>query len=73
MLSWLRSSRKPSPVKTMIDQKKKPENYLGSTATNNRRCTQDIKSKTATAKAALNKKNPFTSKMGLNLRNKLVK
>jgi hypothetical protein len=41
--------------------------------TNNARCTREIKSRIATAKAAFNKKKAlFTSKLDLNLRNKLV-
>ena len=55
----------------MID-KKKPEKDLGSRVTDNRRCTHDVKSRTATTKAALNKRNPVTDKIDLNLRNKLV-
>jgi hypothetical protein len=48
--------------------------YLGSTLTNDGRCTCEIKSRIAMAKAAFNKKTtPFTSKLGLNLRKKLVK
>jgi hypothetical protein len=37
------------------------------------RCTCEIKSRIATAKAAFNKKTLFTSKLDLNLRKKLVK
>jgi hypothetical protein len=41
--------------------------------TNDARCTREIKSKTAVAKAAFNrKKNLFTRKLDLNLRQKLV-
>ena len=48
-------------------------NYLGSTITNDARCTWEIKSRIAMAKAAFNKKNTlFTSKLDLNLRKKLV-
>ena len=48
--------------------------YLGSTLTNDGRCTCEIKSRTVIAKAAFNKKKTlFTSKLDLNLRNKLVK
>jgi len=48
--------------------------YLGSMLTEDGRCTCEIKSRTATAKAAFNKKkNLFTSKLDLNLRKKLVK
>jgi hypothetical protein len=48
-------------------------NYLGSLITNNPRCTCEIKSRTAMAKAAFNKNSLFTSKLDLNLRRKLVK
>jgi hypothetical protein len=42
--------------------------------TNDARCTREIKSRIAMAKAAFNKKKPlFTSKLDLNLRKKLVK
>jgi hypothetical protein len=48
-------------------------NYLGSMITNDARCTREIKSMIAMAKAAFNKKKTlFTSKLGLNLRKKLV-
>jgi hypothetical protein len=41
--------------------------------TNNGRCTCEIKSRIAMAKATFNKKGaPFTSKMNLELRKKLV-
>jgi len=47
--------------------------YLGSMLTNNGRCTCEIKSRIAIAKAAFNKKeNLFTRKLNLNLRKKLV-
>jgi len=47
---------------------------LGSMLTSDGRCTCEIKFRIAMAKAAFNKKKtPFTSKLGLNLRNKLVK
>jgi hypothetical protein len=48
--------------------------YLGSILTTDGRCTCEIKSRIATAKAAFNKKKTlFTSKLDLNLRKKLVK
>ena len=48
--------------------------YLGSMLTNDGRCTCEIKSRIAMAKAAFNKKkNLFTSTLDLNLRKKLVK
>jgi hypothetical protein len=47
---------------------------LGSTLTNDGRCTREIKSRIAKAKAAFNKKKTlFTSKLEFNLRKKLVK
>ena len=74
------SSRQPSPVTITIDQKQlenvKCFKYLGSMLTNDGRCTCEIKSRIAMAKAAFNKKkktNLFTSKLDLNLRKKLVK
>jgi hypothetical protein len=48
--------------------------YLGSLLTDDGRCTCEIKSRIAMAKAAFNnKKNLFTSNLDLNLRKKLVK
>ena len=45
--------------------------YFGSILTNDGRCTCEIKSRIAMAKAAFNKKKTlFTSKLGLNLRKK---
>jgi hypothetical protein len=42
--------------------------------TNDARCTREIKTRTAMAKAAFNKKESvFTNKLDLNLRKKLVK
>ena len=47
---------------------------MGSMLTDDGRCTCEIKSRFAMAKAAFNKKkNLFTSKLDLNLRKKLVK
>jgi hypothetical protein len=74
----MRISRQPSQIQIMIDQKQ-PENveyfkYLVSMITNDARCTREIKSRIAMAKAAFSKKkNHFISKMDLNLRKKLVK
>jgi len=74
----MRILRQPSPVTIMIDQKQM-ENVecfkdLGSMLTNDGRCTREIKSRLAMAKAAFNKKKTlFTSKLDLNLRKKLVK
>ena len=74
----MRISRQPSPVTIMIDQKQLENvecfKYLGSMLTNNGRCTCEIKSRIAMAKAAFNKKkNLFTSTLDLNLRKKPVK
>jgi len=61
----------------MIDQKQLENvecfKYLGSMLTNDGRCTCEIKSRIAMAKAAFNKKTLFTSKLDLNLRKKLIK
>ena len=74
----MRISRQPSPVTVMIDQKQlenvKCLKYLGSLLTNDGRCTHEIKSRIAKAKAAFSKKQIlFTSKLDLNLRKKLIK
>jgi hypothetical protein len=62
----------------MIDQKQLENvesfKYLGSMLTNDGRCTCEIKSMIAMAKAAFNKNRAlFTGKMNLELRKKLVK
>jgi hypothetical protein len=74
----MRISRQPFLVKIMTDQKqlKNVESfkYLGSLLTNDGRCTCEIKSRNAMAKAAFNKNVAlFTSTLGLELRKKLVK
>jgi hypothetical protein len=74
----LRISRPPYPVKLTIDQKQLENvecfKYLGSMLTNDGRCTCEIKSRVAMAKAAFNKKRIlFTSIMDLELRKKLTK
>jgi len=74
----MRISRQPLPVKIMIDQKQlenvKSFKYLGSTLTNDGRCTCEIKCTIAMGKAAFNKKMTlFTSTLDLELRKKLVK
>jgi hypothetical protein len=73
----MRISRQPSQIQIMVDHKQ-AENveyckYLGSMITNNERCTQEIKSTIAMAKAAFNNKTLFTSKLELCFRKKLVK
>jgi len=65
-----RISRQPFPVKNMIDQKQLENvesfKYLGSTLTNDGRCTCEIKCTIAMAKAAFNKKKAlFTSTLYL--------
>jgi len=74
----MRISRQPFPVKIMIDQKQLENvesfKYLGSTLTNDGKCTCEIKCRTATANAAFNKKRAlFISTLDLELRKKLVK
>jgi hypothetical protein len=74
----MKISRQQSTTKIMIEQKQLENvecfNYLGSMITSDARCTREIKSRIAMAKAAFNKKkNLFTSKLKLNLRKKLVK
>jgi len=74
----MRISRQQFPVKIMIDQKQletvESFKYLGSMLTNDGRCTREIKSRIAMAKAAFNMKRAlFTSKLDLKLRKKLVK
>ena len=74
----MRISRQPFQVTIMIDQKQLENvesfKYLGSMLTNYGRCTCEIKSRIAMAKAAFNKKRAlFTSILGLKLRNRLVK
>jgi hypothetical protein len=74
----MRISRQPYPIQIIIAQKQlekvKYFNYLCSMITNNARCTREIKSRIAMAKAEFNKKkNLFTSKLNLILRKKLVK
>jgi hypothetical protein len=56
------------PVKIMTDQNMENVeyiNYLASMRTSDARCTCEMKSRTATAKAAFNKKNSFHQQIGL--------
>jgi hypothetical protein len=47
---------------------------MGGMITNDARCTREVKSRVSMGKATFNKKKTlFTSKLDLNLRNKLVK
>ena len=73
----MRISRQPSPITITIDQKQlenvKCFKYLGSMLTEDGRCTCEIKSRIAMAKAAFNKKkNLLIRKLHLNLRKRLV-
>ena len=77
IMKIVRISRQPFP-KQIIYQKELENveyfNYLGSTITNDASCTCEIKSRIATAKAAVNKKKTlFTSKLDSYIRKKLVK
>ena len=68
----MRISRQPFPVKITIDQKQLENveyfKYVGSILTNDGRCTCEIKSRIAMAKAAFNKKRAlFTSTLNLEL------
>jgi hypothetical protein len=69
-------SRQPFQIQIVINHKRLGNveyfNYLCSRITNDARCTWEIKSRTATGKAAFNKKTLFTSKLVSNLRKKLV-
>jgi hypothetical protein len=60
----MRISRQPAPMKIMIDQKQLENveyfSYLGSMITNDARCTREIKSRIALAKAAFNKRRIFS-------------
>jgi hypothetical protein len=74
----IRITRQLFPVKLMIKQKQlenvKCFKYLGSMLKNDGRCTCEIKSRIAMEIAAFKKKRfPFTGKMDLELRKKLVK
>jgi hypothetical protein len=65
-------SNKPSPLQVMVEQKQLDNveyfNYLASMITNDARCTREIKSRIAMAKAALNRKKTLLgSKLDLNL------
>jgi hypothetical protein len=59
----MKISRQPSPITITIDQKQLENvecfKYLGSMLTNDGRCTCEIKSLIAMAKAAFNKKKTF--------------
>jgi hypothetical protein len=73
----MRISKQQFPLTIMIEQKQLENvecfKYFGSMLTNDGRCTGEIKSRIAMAKAAFNKKNIFTSTLDLNLRKEQVK
>ena len=73
----MRILRQPSPLRITKDQRQMKNveyfNYLDSMIINDVRCTLEIKSRIAMAKAAFNKKeNLFTCKLDANLRKKLL-
>ena len=59
----------PSPAQIIIDQKQLKSveyfSYLGSMITNGARCTREIKSRIAIAKATFNSKKTFHQQIGL--------
>jgi hypothetical protein len=67
----MRISREASQPQVMTDQQQLDNveyfSYFGSMVTNDNRCTLEVKSRIATARAT------FSSKLDLNLRKKLVK
>jgi hypothetical protein len=82
----MRMSRQKSPLQIMTTDQKQMENvaylnYMSSMITNDARCTREIKSRIAMAKAAVSKKKKkkkkktalVTSQLDLNLRKKPVK
>jgi len=74
----MKISKQPSQIQIVVNQKQPKSveyfSYLGSMVTNDVRCTRDIKSRIALAKAAFKEKRAlFTSKFDLNLRKELVK
>ena len=75
---WKKFSRQPSPIQIMRDQTQSENmeyfNYLGSKILNDARCIWEIKSRTAMAKAAFNRKKTFfSSKLNLNQRKQPMK
>jgi hypothetical protein len=73
----MRISKQPSPTQIMILQKQ-PENVeyfscLGSLKTNDLRCTHEIRTRFAMAKAALKKKSLTSSNLEFNVMKELVK
>jgi len=76
--TWVRTiSKQPSAVQRMMDEEQLENvdyfNYLGSTVTNDGRCTYEIKFRISRTKAAFNKKRALLArKLDVNLRNILV-
>jgi hypothetical protein len=68
----MRISKQPSPIQIMTDQKQ-PNTVEYFNCLGGIKCTREIKSRIAMAKAAFNKKALFTSKLDPNLRKKLEK
>jgi hypothetical protein len=73
--NYLHNTLQQSPIHIMRDQNHMENveyfNHLASTITNDARCTYEIQSRIAMAKAAfIQKKNLFTSKLDLNFRKK---
>jgi len=73
----IRISKPPFPAQIRVNQKQL-ENvgyfiYLSRMITKDARCVCEIKSRTAKAQAPFNKKTFYPSKLGLNLRKKLIK
>jgi hypothetical protein len=74
----MNTSRPQFPVQITVDQKHLYNveyfKYLGSMAKNDAKCIRNIKPRTGMAEETLNKqKTLFTSKMDLNVREKLAK
>jgi hypothetical protein len=64
----MRISRQPSSLQIMIDEKLENVEYfnpMGTTVTNDARCTCKIQSNTLMAKAAFNRKKTFHQQSGL--------
>jgi hypothetical protein len=73
----MRISRQSSPMKIMRDQKQLENvenfNYLGRMITNDTRCTREIKSRIAMAKAAFDKEKTFHQQTGLKFKEETIK
>ena len=73
----MRILRQPSHIQIKTDKIQQEDveyfNYLGNLIINDAKCTREITSRFAMAKAAFNKQTLFTGKLDLNLRKKIVK